>query len=93
MSFPVAQHTKVATWLSVLWAAVSLAAQSILGCLSVDASQAGAVGEMITRFRERAEWCSHLETSSSKVCDLVLGPTDGRAHHVAHLEDVAGDVR
>jgi hypothetical protein len=51
------------------------------------------VGEMVARFWERAEWCSHLETSSSKVCDLVLGPTDGRAHHVAHLEEVAGDVR
>jgi hypothetical protein len=32
-------------------------------------------------------WCSRLETSGSKVCNLVLGPADGRVHLVAHLED------
>jgi hypothetical protein len=32
-------------------------------------------------------WCSRLETSGSKVCNLVLGPADDRVHLVARLED------
>jgi hypothetical protein len=67
MHFAVARHTEVATRLSAFWAAVSLAAQSILWCLPIDASQVGVVGEMATRFRERAEWCSCLEISGSKI--------------------------
>jgi hypothetical protein len=76
MRFAAAQHTEVASRFSTLWAAVSLAAQSILGCLPIDVSQAGVVGEMVTRFWERAEWCSRLEASGSKICALVLGPAD-----------------
>jgi hypothetical protein len=93
MRFAVVQHTEVATWLSTLWATVSLAAQSILECLPVDAPQVGVMEEMVAMFWERAEWCSHLETSGLEVCDLVLGPTDGQAHLVAHLEEVAGQLR
>jgi hypothetical protein len=89
MHFAVFRHTEVATRLSALWAAVSLASQSILGRLPVDVSQPGVVGEMVTKFRERAEWCSCLETSGSEVCDLVLGLTDGRVHLVAHLEEAS----
>jgi hypothetical protein len=37
-------------WLSALWAAVSLAIQSILGHLPIKVSQAGVVGEMVARF-------------------------------------------
>jgi hypothetical protein len=77
MCFAAAQHTEVATRLSELWVAVSLATQSILGHLPVDAFHAGVVGEMVARFWERAEWCLHLEISGSKVYDLVLGPVDG----------------
>jgi hypothetical protein len=72
---------------------LSLAAQSILGCLPIDISQASVVGEMIVRFQERAEWCSRLETSGSRVCDLLLGPTDGRVHLVARLEEAAGQLQ
>jgi hypothetical protein len=50
MRIAVAQHTKVATLLSVLLTAVSLAAQSILGLLPVDVSQPGVVGEMVVQF-------------------------------------------
>jgi hypothetical protein len=50
MHIAVAQHTKVATLLSVLLTAVSLAAQSILGLLPVDVSQPGVVGEMVVQF-------------------------------------------
>jgi hypothetical protein len=42
--------------LSALWAAVSLATQSILGWLPIIAPQAGVVGEMVVRFEERGEW-------------------------------------
>jgi hypothetical protein len=56
---------------------VSLATQSVLGRLPVDVSQAGVVGLMVSRFWESAEWCSRLETSGLRVCDLVLGPADG----------------
>jgi hypothetical protein len=59
--------------------------QSILGLLPIDVSQVGVVGKMVSRFQERAEWCSCLETSGSRVYDLVLGPTDGRVHLVACL--------
>jgi hypothetical protein len=93
MRFAAAQHIEVATQLSALWVAVSLAAQSILGHLPVDVSQAGVVGEMVVRFWERAEWCSRLETSGVKVCDLVLGLVDGRVHLVTHLEEVIERLR
>jgi hypothetical protein len=89
MRFVAAQHTEVATRLSVLWAVVSWAAQSILGLLPIDVSHAGVVGEMVARFWERAEWCSHLETSGSEICDLVLGPADSRVHLVARLKEAA----
>jgi hypothetical protein len=90
MHFAVAQHIEVAARLSTLWVAVSLAALYILGCLPVDVSQAGVVGEMVARFWERAEWCSCLKISGSEVCNLVLGPVDGELHFVARLEEVAG---
>jgi hypothetical protein len=72
---------------------VSLAAQSILWCLPIDVSQAGVVREMVARFQEGAEWCSCLETSGSRVYDLVLGPTDGRVNLVARLEEVIGHLQ
>jgi hypothetical protein len=74
------QHTEVATRLSVLWSVVSLAAQSMLGFLPIDASQAGVVGKMVIQFWERVEWCSRLEAASLEVCDLVLRVVDGQAH-------------
>jgi hypothetical protein len=49
----------------------------------IDTSQAGVVGEMVARFQERAEWCSHLVASGLRVCNLVLGSVYGRAHLVA----------
>jgi hypothetical protein len=53
----------------------------------------GAVGEMVVRFQEQAEWCSCLETPGSRVCDLILGTMDGRAHLVACLEEDVGQLR
>jgi hypothetical protein len=73
--------------ISMLWAVVSLAAQSMLERLSIDASQAGAVSEMVPRFDERGEWCSRLETSGSRVCNLILAPADSPVPLVAHLEE------
>jgi hypothetical protein len=89
MRFVAAHHTEVAMQVSALWAVVSLATQSILGCLPIDVSEVGVVGDMVARFQERAEWCSCLETSSSRVCDLFLMPADGRVHLVARLGEVA----
>jgi hypothetical protein len=51
------------------------------------------VGEMVARFQERAEWCSRLEAFDSRVCDLVLGPPNGRTYLVAHTEEAAGKLQ
>jgi hypothetical protein len=50
MCLAATQQTEVATGLSALWVVVSLAAQSILERLPVDAPQAGVVGEMVSQF-------------------------------------------
>jgi hypothetical protein len=92
MRFAAAHHTEVVMRLPVLWVAVSLATQSILGRSPIDISQAGVVGEMVAKFHERAGWCSHLETSGSRVYDLVLGPTDDRVHLVTRLEEAIGQL-
>jgi hypothetical protein len=44
--------------------------------LPVDISKVGVVGEVVARFQEQAEWCSHLETSGSRVRNLVIGSVD-----------------
>jgi hypothetical protein len=36
------------------------------------------------------ECCSHLNTSGSRVCDLILGPVDGQVPLVTHLEEDTG---
>jgi hypothetical protein len=54
------------------------------GCLPIDVSQAGVVGERVSRFHERAEWYSRLETSGSRVYDHVLGSVDDWVHLIAH---------
>jgi hypothetical protein len=53
----------------------------------------GVMGEMVAKFQERAKLCSRLEASGLRVCDLALGPANGRAHLVAHLEEVVGQLR
>jgi hypothetical protein len=55
MRFAAAQNTEVATRLSMLRAAVSLAAQSILGQLPIDVSQAGVLGEIDVLFWEQTD--------------------------------------
>jgi hypothetical protein len=61
--------------------------------LAINVFQAGVVGEMVARFQERAKWCSRLETSSSRVYDLVLGLANGRVQLVAYLEEVVGQLQ
>jgi hypothetical protein len=51
------------------------------------------MGEMVARFQERVEWFSHLETFGLRVCNLVLGPVNGRARLVARLEEAAKQLR
>jgi hypothetical protein len=52
MRFVASHHIEGVMRLFTLRAAMSLAAQFILGCLPVDISQAGVVGEMVARFQE-----------------------------------------
>jgi hypothetical protein len=47
-----AHHTDVAMRLSGLWVEVSLATQSVLGCLPIDVSQSDVMREMVARFQE-----------------------------------------
>jgi hypothetical protein len=93
MRFATAQHTEVATRLSVLRAVVSLVAQSILGHLPIDVSQAGVVEEIDVLFWEQTDWCSRLEAARLEVCDLVLGPVSDQTCLVAHLKEAAGQLR
>jgi hypothetical protein len=51
------------------------------------------MGEIVARFEERGEWCSHLETSGSRVCDIILGLADGQVPMVAHLEEAVTPFR
>jgi hypothetical protein len=48
------------------------------------------VGKMVARFAERGEWCSHLESSGSRVCDLILVLADGQVALVTRLEEAVG---
>jgi hypothetical protein len=77
----------------VLWAAVSLAAQSIIGHLPVDIPQVGAVGEIVARFWEYADRCLRLEAAGLGVYDLVLGSVGDKTNVPAHLEEVVGRLR
>jgi small ligand-binding sensory domain FIST len=63
MRFAAARYTKVASQFSTLRVAVSFAAQSIIGHLSIDVPQAGVVGEIVARFREYANQCSCLKAA------------------------------
>jgi hypothetical protein len=65
----------------------------MLGCLLVEVFQAKVVGEMVAKFWEQAERCSRLETSWSRVSDLVLGPVDDRVHLTVCLEEAAGRLQ
>jgi hypothetical protein len=47
----------VAAQFSALWAAVSLAAQFILGYLPIDVPHAGIVGEIAVQFQEQVDRC------------------------------------
>jgi hypothetical protein len=88
MCLAAVHHAEMATQLSALWAAVSLATQSVLGHLPVDTPQAGIVGEIVVQFQERADQCSCLEAIGQEICDNVLGPTGDLNYLVACLEEV-----
>jgi hypothetical protein len=79
--------------LSTLWAAVSSAAQSVLGHLPVEVFQVDVVGEMVVKYQEQMERWLYLETSGSRVYDLILGPTDDWVHPVGRLEEAIGRLQ
>jgi hypothetical protein len=87
MQFVSAHHTKVAMRLSMLSVVMTLAAQSMPGCLPVNVSHAGVVGEMVAKFQEQTKWCSCLKTFGLRVCNLVLRSADDRVHQVTRLEE------
>jgi hypothetical protein len=33
-------------------------------------------------------WCSHVEDSGLRVCDLILGLADNRVQPIVHMEEV-----
>jgi hypothetical protein len=33
-------------------------------------------------------WCLHVEDSSLRVCDLILGPADNRVQSIVRMEEV-----
>jgi hypothetical protein len=68
---------------------VSSNTQLVLGRLPITVSQADVVREMVAKFREQAKLCSCLETSSSRVCDLLHGLTDDRVYLAVCLEEAA----
>jgi hypothetical protein len=68
------------------------AGRSVLGRLPSEVFQVDVVGDMVKKFQERAEWCSHLRDSGSRVCDLILGPTDDRVCLTIRLEEAAGQL-
>jgi hypothetical protein len=72
---------------------VPLAAQSILRRLPIDTPHSGVVGEIVVRFQERADWCSHLKAIDREIYDLVLRPARNQTLLVACLEEVAGRLR
>jgi hypothetical protein len=47
----------------------SLATQSVLRSLPIDAPQAGIVGKIVVQFQEQADCCSHLEAAGQGIHD------------------------
>jgi hypothetical protein len=76
MRFAATSHIEMPMRLVALREAVSSPPQSVPGCSPTEALQVDVVGEMLTRFREQVERCLRLESSRSRVCDLILGPAD-----------------
>jgi hypothetical protein len=48
------------------------------------------VGEMLAKFRKQVEWCLCLKDSGSRVCDLILGPTNNRVLPTVCPEESTG---
>jgi hypothetical protein len=93
MRFAAACHTEMAMQLAVLRAAVSSATQPVLGRLPTEAFQADVMGVMLAHFWEQVERCLRLENSSSRVCNLTLGPAHDRVQLTICLEEAIGQLQ
>jgi hypothetical protein len=51
------------------------------------------VGELVAEFQSLEEWCSWLEQSAARICDLLLGPQPGLAQLADCLDQAAGQLR
>jgi hypothetical protein len=49
--------------------------------------------ELVTEFKEQAEWCSHLEYSGLRVCDLILVPSTDQVRLANCLEQDNGQLQ
>jgi hypothetical protein len=76
----------MARQLAVLWAAVPLAAQSVLGCSATEAFHAYVVGEN----QEQVERHLRLENSGMRVYELILGLPNDWVRLTDRLKEVIG---
>jgi hypothetical protein len=82
-------HTEMVRELAVLWAAVSSAAESTLGCSPNEIFHVKVVGELIAEFQRLEERRSWLEWPVARICDLLLGPPPGWVRLVDRLDEAA----
>jgi hypothetical protein len=90
MRFAAASHIEMPMRLVALREVVSSPPQSVPGCSPTEALQVDVVGEMLTKFWEQVERCLRLESSRSRVCDLILGLADDSVWATIHLEEAVG---
>jgi hypothetical protein len=86
-------HIEMAGELTMFWAVVSSAAQSVLGCSPSNTTRAVVVGELVAEFQKVEYRCSWLERPITRICNLLLGLLSGRAWLADHLNEVAGQLK
>jgi hypothetical protein len=59
----------------MLQAAVSSAAELVLGSLPGNTSWVEVMNELATKFQELEKLCSRLKGLGVRICDLLLGPS------------------
>jgi hypothetical protein len=65
-------YTRVVRELTTLWAAVSPAADLVLGCSPGETSRVEVMNELTAKFQEQEELCSRLKGRGARICSLLL---------------------
>jgi hypothetical protein len=73
------RHTEVVRELTALWAAVSSAAELVLGRSPGETSQVEVVSELTTKFHKLEELCSWLQGPGAYIYSLLLGSSPDQA--------------